>query len=283
VTDRISDILSFTIDLARDAGALALAERNSAGGGQAHEFKHEHELVTQADIKVDRLISERIREQYPDHDILAEESAPDVGELGQRRGPLWIVDPIDGTVNYAHGHFHSAVSIAYAEQGDIRVGVVFNPFNGELFHAAKGQGAFVSQQQVDNSFGTPRALAVSSKTDMRRALFATGFPYHKDEMAPLVRRLAAALDACADLRRMGSAALDICWVAAGRLDIYYESLSVWDFAAAQLIAREAGARYGHFQPVPPGVNPVFHNRNILVANPALFEQMSRLLQAADRG
>ena len=85
------------------------------------------------------------------------------------------------------------------------------------------------------------------------------------------------------MRRLGSASLDICWVAMGRLDIYYENLSVWDFAAAQLIAREAGARYGHFQPVPAGISPEFHNQNILVSNPVLFEQALALLQRADRG
>src|SRR5690606_18517174 len=102
-------------------------------------------------------------------------------------------------------------------------------------------------------------ISVAQKTEIRRALFATGFPYEKSDMAPLVKRLGVMLSNCADLRRLGSAALDICWVAMGRLDIYYENLSVWDFAAAQLIAQEAGARYGHFQPVPENVRTVFHN------------------------
>jgi len=274
--------LEFMIDMARDAGALAVTERNAAGGLE-QSWKHGHELVTRADIRVDQLISERIIAHFPDHRILAEESAPDIGELGNRREPLWIVDPIDGTVNYAHGHFHSAVSIAFAEHAQLLKAVVFNPFNGELFCAEQGQGAFLLMQQPDGSFADKQALRPGQKTDMRRALFATGFPYNKDDMALLVKRLAAALDNCADLRRMGSAALDICWVAAGRIDIYYENLSVWDFAAAQLIAIEAGAMYGHFQPVPEGVSPVFHDRNILVANPVLFEAMKTLLQAADRG
>lgn len=276
--------LEFMMKLAGDAGALAVAERSASGaGGMEQSFKHGHELVTEADVKVDRLISDCIRAAFPGHRILAEESAPDIGELSSCTDPLWIVDPIDGTVNYAHGHFHSAVSIAFAEQAQIRKAVVFNPFNGELFCAERRQGAFLFTQQPDGSFGERKPLQVARKTDLRRTLFATGFPYHKDDLALLIRRLEVALAHCADLRRIGSAALDICWVAAGRLDIYYENLSVWDFAAAQLIAIEAGAQYGHFQPVPEGVSPVFHNRDILVANPVLFQAMKELLQAADSG
>jgi len=154
--------------------------------------------------------------------------------------------------------------------------VVYNPFLDELYFAERGQGAWLVQ-----GGGAPQRLAVAEKRDLRRCLFATGFPYHKDDLAPLVRRLAVAIEHCADLRRIGSAAMDICWVAAGRLDIYYESLSIWDFAAAQLIAREAGARFGHFLPVPEGVNPVFHNKHLLVANPALFEQMQALLRSVE--
>ena len=96
-----------------------------------------------------------------------------------------------------------------------------------------------------------------------------------------MKRLALVLEECGDIRRLGSAALDICWVAMGRLDGYYESLSVWDFAAAQLIAQEAGARYGHFKPVPPGVSEVFHNEHILVANPTLYPRLLDLLQRAE--
>jgi myo-inositol-1(or 4)-monophosphatase len=154
----------------------------------------------------------------------------------------------------------------------VQCGVVYNPFADEMFHARKGSGAFLNDNRIH----------VALKSDMRRALFATGFPYDKSNMAPLVARLAKMLDNCADLRRIGSAALDICWVAAGRLDIYYENLSVWDFAAAQLVAMEAGARYGHFQPVPDGISPVFHNHNILVTNDALFDLVCALLQDADR-
>ncbi|HLT64160.1 MAG TPA: inositol monophosphatase family protein [Pseudohongiella sp.] len=265
-------ILLFSQSIAREAGSMMINELRKQGGPAAHYKFAGAELVTEADIKVDKLICDAIRKQFPDHLILAEESAPDLADLSQNKKPLWIIDPIDGTVNYAHGHDQSAVSIAFAENGQVQCGVVFNPFVDEMFYAIRGQGAFMNGKSIQ----------VAQKTEMHRALFATGFPYIKKDMALLTRRVGKMLEHCADLRRLGSAALDICWVAMGRLDIYYENLSVWDFAAAQLIAREAGARYGHFQPVPEGVSPEFHNQNILVANAALFEQAAALLQQADR-
>lgn len=269
----LKHILLFSQTVAREAGSLMVSELRKQGGPAAHYKFAGTELVTEADLKTDQLICDAIRKQFPDHLILAEESAPDLADLSQRQEPLWIIDPIDGTVNYAHDHAQSAVSIAFAEHGQVQCAVVFNPFVDEMFYATKGGGAFLNG----------RSIHVAGKTEVRRALFATGFPYEKSDMTPLVKRLGVMLSHCADLRRLGSASLDICWVAMGRLDIYYENLSVWDFAAAQLIAREAGARYGHFQPVPAGISPEFHNQNILVSNPVLFEQAQALLQQADRG
>lgn len=268
----LKHILLFSQSIAREAGAMMISELRKQGGPAAHYKFSGTELVTEADIKVDKLICDAIRKHFPGHFILAEESAPDLANLSRLQEPLWILDPIDGTVNYAHDHAQSAVSIAYVEAGQVQCGVVFNPFTDEMFYANQGQGAFLN--------GLP--IGVAQKTEIRRALFATGFPYEKSDMAPLVKRLGVMLSHCADLRRLGSAALDICWVAMGRLDIYYENLSIWDFAAAQLIAKEAGARYGHFQPVPEGVSPVFHNKNILVSNPVLFDQALVLLQQADK-
>lgn len=263
----VAEVLAFSQRIARQAGALMLAELQR-GDGPAEHFKHAgQELVTEADIKTDKLICDAIRAAYPGHQILAEESAPDLEKISQLQGPLWIIDPIDGTVNYAHGHQHSAVSIAWLVDGVLQSGVVYNPYSDEMFAATKGHGATLNEQPIH----------VADKTDLRRALFATGFPYIKNDMPRLIRRVGIMLEHCADLRRMGSAALDICWVAAGRLDVYYENLSVWDFAAAQLIAIEAGARYGHFLPVPDGVSPVFHNKAILVSNATLYGKTKELL------
>ena len=233
----------------------------------SHSFKAEIELVTSADLKADAFICNAIRARYPTHRILSEESAPSVDNTDYEN-PVWIIDPIDGTVNYAHGHNQVAVSIAYVEHGDIHSGAVYNPFLDELFLAQRGAGAWLN--------GKP--IRVGRQTELRRSLIATGFPYDKSGLAPFIQQLSQILEHCADIRRIGSAALDICWVAMGRLDGYYESLSIWDFAAAQLIAREAGAVYGHFGPLPPDANPVFHTDHILVSNPELFPKLQQLLQ-----
>lgn len=255
----------FMEDLAREAGRGIAKDRESP---LSLDMKLEHELVTNADLNADALIRNSIESHYPGELIISEESNADFDSQALADSSAWIVDPIDGTVNFAHGHPQSAVSIAFAEGGRIVCGVVYNPFSDELFSAALGQGATCNGE----------AISPSSESKLRRSIIATGFPYHKETIEELVARLGIILANCADIRRLGSAALDICWVAIGRLDGYYESLSLWDFAAAQLIAREAGATYGHFKPLPEGASEHFHNEDILVANPALFPQLQLLLQ-----
>ena len=262
--------LQFATATAREAGALIVKER--ADAELTHSFKGGTELVTSADLKADKLISDRIGARWPQHLILSEESSPDLGRVEQLPQPVWIVDPIDGTVNFAHGHSQSAVSIAYVEQGTVRVAVVFNPFTDELFCASDGGGAFLNGC----------AIAVAQETELRRSIIATGFPYEKSGIEAMVQRVRAVLNHCADIRRLGSAALDICWLAAGRLDGYYESLSVWDFAAARLIAKEAGAHCGHFSPVPEDRDPQFYEQDLLIANPVLFPKLLSLLQSVQR-
>ena len=265
----MNSILQFAQAIAREAGQLIKDER--ADAALTHDYKNGDELVTNADIKADQLICGAIAKQFPDHRTLSEEASPDLGEIHKIATPLWIIDPIDGTVNYAHGHNQSAISIAYVERGQTRVGVVYNPFSEELFCAEQGKGATLN--------GNP--ISVSRETDLRRSLIATGFPYDKSTLGPMIPRLHAVLRNCADMRRLGSAALDICFLAMGRLDGYYENLSVWDFAAARLIALEAGAECGHFSAVPEGIDPQFYDQNILIANPAIYPQLRALLQAAD--
>jgi myo-inositol-1(or 4)-monophosphatase len=258
-------VFEFTLRIAREAGQLIQTERNKAE--LTHNYKNGIELVTNADLMADNLIVSAIKEQYPGDFILSEESSPHLKNVQHLQAPLWIIDPIDGTVNFAHGHNQSAVSIAYVVNGQIEHGVVFNPFTDEMFTAEKGKGAFLN--------GGP--IAVATETDLSRCIIATGFPYDKSTLEPMLKRVSTILRNCADIRRLGSAALDICWLAAGRLDGYYESLSLWDFAAAQLIAIEAGAQYGHFSEVPEGVDPQFHDKDILVANPDLFLKLRALL------
>jgi myo-inositol-1(or 4)-monophosphatase len=260
--------LQFAIYLARQAGELIVHERANAELGR--EYKNGNELVTSADLKADQLICDAITAEFPDHYILSEESSPSHGKVQELDKPVWIIDPIDGTVNFSHDLKHSAISIAYAEQGNIVAAAVYNPFSDEMFSASAGGGALLN--------GNP--IEVAQETELERAIIATGFPYDKSDMEPLIRRVRAVLNNCADIRRIGSAALDICYLAAGRLDGYYESLSIWDFAAAQLIAKEAGARFGHFSEVPEGIDPQFHNEDILIANPSLYPKLLTLLQSS---
>lgn len=256
----LTELARFIEDLARQAGTLITAERQE---GLRHQYKAQTELVTQADIKADDLITDAIRSRFPGHRILSEEGDPDKAEADNLDSPLWVIDPIDGTVNYAYGHPQVAVSIAYADQGQVQVGVVYAPFVDEMFLGIKGQGATLNGEPITHS----------GVTDLRQSLLATGFPYGKDELAPLIERLGRVLHQCRDIRRIGSAALDICWVACGRLDGYYETVSPWDFAAARLIATEAGVRGGHFTPVPEGRNPELWSRDLIFTAPGIYDAL----------
>lgn len=267
-TASLQTITDFAEQLARKAGALIQRERDE--NTLRTDYKQQSELVTHADVMADEFITGAIRERFPDHRILSEETMPDLSQAEQLDTPLWIIDPIDGTVNYAYGHPQVAVSIAYADQGRVRSGIVHAPFSGETFRGMEGEGASLNG----------KAITHSGATTPRDALFATGFPYTKDNLEPLIARLDAMIRNCRDLRRIGSAALDICWVACGRLDIYYENVSPWDFAAARLIAIEAGATAGHFGEVPAGYPADLYGRDILISAPELWAPVRKILRSA---
>ncbi|NKB35011.1 MAG: inositol monophosphatase [Pseudomonadales bacterium] len=269
MTRELQEIQEFTIRIAQGAGKIICEHREEAE--LTSEFKRGTELVTNADLAADKYISDAIQQQYPGHLIVSEESSPDIGNIQKLKQPVWIVDPIDGTVNFAHGHNQSAVSIAFVNQHQVSVGVVFNPFTDEMFTAQKDGGAFLNGE----------AIQVAQESNLRRAIIATGFPYEKSNMEPMIRRVREVLNHCADIRRLGSAALDICWVAVGRLDGYYESLSVWDFAAARLIALEAGAKCGNFSEVPEEIDPQFYDQDLLITNEALYPQLLAVLHSAE--
>lgn len=262
--------LTLAVEIAREAGEMiAEARRGQAFG---HRYKRGQELVTDVDVTVDRHIGERLAGAFPDEARLSEELAPDRSTLHEVDA-LWVIDPIDGTVNFAHGLRHVAVSIAWVVKGRVSLGVVHAPFLDETFTALAGQGAWCN--------GHP--IQASRASDLSHALVGTGFPYRRDSRPPLLRRLAAVLDHCQDVRRNGSAALDLCDVACGRLDAYYESVSPWDFAAGWLIAREAGARTGHLYPCPEGIPEELYGENLLVASPGLHQELGELLRRADAG
>jgi len=219
-----------------DYKGLAIAAAREAGGylkGNLHSrhlvrFKGEIDIVTEADQQAESMIIAAIQKQYPDHDILAEESpATHTGSLYR-----WIIDPLDGTTNYAHGYPVFCVSIALECGGTCILGVVFNPMLGEMFVAEKGQGAFLNDKPI----------AVSETTELSRSLLATGFPYdiRLTEENNMNHFESMALRAQA-IRRAGSAALDLAYVAAGRFDGFWElKLSPWDTAAGCLLVQEAG-------------------------------------------
>ncbi|MGQ7248435.1 inositol monophosphatase family protein [Halomonas sp. V046] len=262
--------LEIAIDIAKAAGQMILAARES--DDLQHHFKEGQELVTDTDVAVDKLICERLDAAFPDEDRLSEELAPDRDAVEQG-GALWVVDPIDGTVNFAHGLRHVAVSIAFVQDGVTQIGVVHAPFLEETFTAAKGQGALLN--------GKP--IRPSGTDELANSLVATGFPYRRDSRPPLMRRLTAVLSRCRDIRRNGAAALDLCDVACGRLDAYYESVSPWDFAAGWLIAAEAGARTGHLYIRPCGLPEDLYGENLLVTTPDIHDELGNLLRQADAG
>ena len=187
------------------------------------------DLVTEADIRSEAAIIDTIAKDFPDHAILAEESGTHAGSNGR-----WIIDPLDGTTNFAHNLPLFCVSIAFAIDAGVAAGFVLAPLLGELFVGVKGQGAQLN--------GTP--ISVSTTPRLVDSLLVTGFPYdHQTIFDPLMGRFARCLAATQGVRRLGSAALDLCYVASGRFDGFWEQhLKPWDTAAGFLVATEAGAR-----------------------------------------
>lgn len=262
----LSELKDFTVALAKEAGELIVSARQENRVDE--QLKDQQELVTNIDIAVDQLIIERIKARFPEHAILSEETYNDKSRAQDLQAPIWIIDPIDGTVNFAHGHFMVAVSIAFACEGEVQVGVVHNPFLSETFVATQDETSTLNGQ----------AIQVSGREDLSQSLIATGFPYNKSTVPDIVQRVEKVLMACRDIRRLGSAAMDICWVACGRLDGYFESLSPWDFAAARLIALQAGARCGHFSPVPEGVPACIYCYDLLITTPAIYDNLDSIVK-----
>ena len=228
------------------------------------------DLVTAADRDAEDLIVAALHAAFPEHGIEAEESP---GRPG-RDGYCWYVDPLDGTTNFAHGHPHFAVSIALARGDDLLLGVVYDPVREERFTALRGEGARLN--------GAP--IRVSETRDFEQALLGTGFPYDRREHAAFyVAFLAEALRRTQGVRRAGSAALDLCYVACGRLDAFWEwKLHAWDLAAGRLILEEAGGRVSDFAGRPhrlTGEETAASNGRL---HPALLDMLSDV-RRDDRG
>ena len=266
------EILQVALSAAERASAIAREQRESFTVSVS--FKEARNLVTTADLACEKAIIETIRARYPEHAILAEESANSITPQQCASGPLWIIDPIDGTTNYAHGHHQVGISIAFAVDSKVLVGVVAAPFVDETFTAVKGQGAFCNGKKIH----------VRQVAQIDDALIATGFPYRRGNLKNICGRVERVLERCRDLRRIGAASLDISWVACGRLDAFFEeTLNPWDIAAAALIATEAGAQIGHFpydcdsQRVTEKYTGDLFADNLFVSSPGCFAQLRELL------
>lgn len=248
---RMSPQLEQLIDWARHAGAIL-----RAGLGQVHQIDHKGEidLVTEMDRRSEDYLIGQVRAHFPEHAIVSEEA----GSLAGLESSCWYIDPLDGTMNYAHGIPIFCVSIGYAEAGQMRLGVVYDPMQDECFAAERGRGAWLN--------GSP--IQVSSQTELNQAFLVTGFPYDiRQTSFNNIELFGRLLLRAQSVRRLGSAALDLGYIAAGRFDGYWEiRLKPWDLAAGALIVEEAGGLVTAFNGAPDYLQPPY---GIVVSNPQL--------------
>ena len=251
-------VMQTALRAARNAGEVL---RSFHGNLKDVKKKGAIDLVTEADIASEQVIIKTLRGAFQDHTVLAEESGKIEGDPRFQ----WIIDPLDGTTNYAHGLDLFAVSIAFFLEGVPRVGVVFNPVAGELFEAVAEQGAKLNG----------RPIWVSDRDKLKESLLVTGFPYNFSEIMPqLMERFKKCLSASQGVRRLGSAALDLCFVASGRFEGFWEqNLNPWDTAAGLLVLQEAGGRVTDFTGRPYHV----HMKEILATNGRVHEEMISLM------
>jgi myo-inositol-1(or 4)-monophosphatase len=230
--------------------------------------KAPNDFVTEVDHASEQAIIETLLEAYPGHGILAEESGRQHG--AKHSDYVWIIDPLDGTTNFIHGLPVYAVSIALAFRGQVQQAVVYDPSRNDMFFASRGRGAFMND----------RRLRVSKRTRLADALVGTGFPFRKgDNFKRYLQMLEAVMPACAGLRRPGAAALDLCYVAAGWYDGFFETgLSPWDVAAGSLIVTEAGGLVGNFT----GEADFLYQREVVSGCPKVYAQLVKLLAPFSR-
>lgn len=258
----MTEYLEFAAQTAREAGAIL---RLGFGRAEQIEYKGAVDLVTEFDRRSEAHILERIHTVYPEHQVRAEET----GRSGRASEHEWLVDPLDGTVNFAHGFPIFAVSLALTRRGELQMGVVYDPMRDELFAAELGRGATLN--------GAP--IRVSAERDLSKALLTTGFPYDvrtnpQNNFAEFINFYMRSQA----VRRPGSAALDCCYVACGRCDGYWEyKMKPWDVGAGGLIVREAGGRVT----TASGDEDFLGADSIVASNGHLHEQMLRVLREGE--
>lgn len=254
-------ILNIAVRAARRAGSII--NRAALEGGNLNvRSKRANDFVTQVDQAAEQAILDIVRKAYPDHGFLAEES----GSTGEDAETVWIIDPLDGTTNFIHAFPQYCVSIAVRSRGALAHAVVYDPTRNELFTASKGHGAYLND----------RRIRVSKATRLNEALVGTGFPFKELTRLELyTRQLQALMKTCAGVRRAGAAALDLAYVACGRLDAFWElGLAPWDMAAGALLIVEAGGLVGDLR----GDQGYLESGDICAATPKVFPALLEALR-----
>ena len=248
----IEKLLADAMTWAREAGEVQLHYFRSSQLDIQSKF-NDSDIVTVADKASESVIIGHINEKYPSHAILSEE----MGDNSVASDYRWVIDPLDGTTNFSNGLPLFSVSIAIEYRGETIIGVVYAPYLNEMFHAVKGEGAYLNSNRI----------SASSKSALGEAVVTTGFPVDKDRTTDNnLDNVARVLPWVRGMRRLGSAAIDLCYVAAGFLDGYWEmNLHEWDVAAGCRIVEEAGARYSHFR--------TDRNISIVAAPPILHDEL----------
>ncbi len=252
--------LNIAVRAARSAGNVIIRNLGKLDSLTVHS-KNRNDFVSEVDTQAEQEIIHILRKAFPDHGILAEESGHHDGDAYQ-----WVIDPLDGTTNFLHGFPQFAVSIALRHKGRLEQGVVYDPLRQELFTATRGAGAMLND----------RRIRVTSRKSLDGALLGTGFPFksqqHLDAYLDMFRVL---FPRSAGIRRAGSAALDLAYVASGRLDGFWEiGLSIWDMAAGILLIQEAGGLCADFT----GGHDYLGNGNLVTANPKLFAEILKTIR-----
>lgn len=261
ITSVPMEFIKTAVDAALKGGEVLLSRLGSSNNVR---FKDTINLVTEADLLSEQAVVSVIKESYPDHQIMGEEGVANGGESDHK----WIIDPLDGTTNYAHGYPVFSVSIALEVKGEVVAGVVYNPILKELFRAEKGKGAFLND----------RKLQVSKTGKLIDSLLSTGFPYVRMTGGPTnLAYFNKVIMNCQEIRRDGSAALDLCYVAAGRFDGYWElMLKPWDDAAGMLMVTEAGGKVTDLKGGPYSI----YSDEILATNGLIDDELMGVLHSA---
>ena len=257
----MAEIRDVLLEAAKAGGAVI--EHYFKGVFKIENKSTVNDLVTEVDKHAETAIIDVIKKYYPGHSIISEE----VGELIQTSDYDWIIDPIDGTVNFAHAIPICCTSIGVRHKGEMLAGAVYNPIMKELFFAEKGRGAYLNDEKI----------SVSKKSDFKKACLVTGFPYkwpktYEHPIKVFERFIMEGLP----VRRLGSAAIDLCWVACGRFDGFWEyNLNPWDIAAGYLIVEEAGGQITNFDGDPYDV----YDKETLATNGIIHEDMLKLIRS----